>query len=168
MTETTGAEGAAGDGPCPCAPCLARAQARRVRAGRWIVRHSDLTKPPVPLIRWVLLLILGLSCWAAGIPLDFKDWLGPIIIAGALILLDVAGFGIAGVRLDLRQAQDELAALRLRVDMSQVQMGEVHFHGDEAAARVLGRSVSAALGELAAKNELVTFVDDETAKDVAS
>jgi hypothetical protein len=69
-----------------------------VRAERWITRHSDLTKPPAPLIRWALLLILGLCCWAAGIPLVIRDWLGPIIIAGALILPDVAGFGIAGIR----------------------------------------------------------------------
>jgi hypothetical protein len=131
------------------------------------VRHSDLAKPPAPLIRWVLLLALGLSCWAAGIPLDFKDWLGPVIIAGALILPDVAGFGVAGVRLDLKQAQDEIAALRLRVDMRQVQTGDIHFHG-EAPARVLGRSVPAALGELAARDGLFSFVDDEAAEDVAS
>jgi hypothetical protein len=164
MTDAAGTEG----GLCPCAPCLARAQAKHVRAWRWLVRHSDLTKPPAPLIRWVLLLALGLSCWIAGIPLDLKSWLGPIIIAGALILPDVAGFGIAGVRLDLRQAQDEIAALRLRVDMSQVQMGEVHFHGDDAAARVLGRSFPSAVGERAARNELVTLFDDATAKDVTS
>lgn len=42
-----------------------------------------------------LLLILGLCCWAAGIPLVIRDRLGPIIIATALILPDVAGFGIA-------------------------------------------------------------------------
>ena len=132
-----------------------------MRAGRWINRHSDLTKPPAPLIRWALLLILGLSCWAAGIPLDIKDWLGPIIIAGALILPDVAGFGIAGMRLDLKQAQDELAALKLRVEMRQIQTGDLHFHGEEPAARVLGRSFLAELGEKAARNDQVVFVDDE-------
>jgi hypothetical protein len=94
ITDAAGAE----DGPCQCPPCLARARAKRVRAERWITRHSDLTKPPAPLIRWALLLILGLCCWAAGIPLVIRDWLGPIIIAGALILPDVAGFGIAGIR----------------------------------------------------------------------
>ena len=164
MTETTGAA----SGPCTCAPCLERAQKTRVRAGRWIAGHSDLTKPPAPFIRWVLLLILGLCCWAAGIPLDIGDWLGPIIIAGALILPDVAGFGIAGVRLDLRQAQDEIAALRLRVDMRQIQMRDLHLHGKDAAQRVLGRSFLAELGEKAAENEQVVFMDDEVAEDVAS
>jgi hypothetical protein len=118
MTEAAGAEG----GPCQCAPCLARAQAKRLRAWRWIT-GLDLTKPPAPLIRWALLLILGLCCWAAGIPLVIRDWLGPIIIAGALILRDVAGFGIAGIRLYLREAKDELAALKLRIEMRQ----EVNF-----------------------------------------
>jgi len=120
MTETAdteaGTEVATDGGPCQCAPCLKRAQERHVRAGRWITEHSDLTKPPAPLIRWVLLLILGLCCWAAQIPLDFKDWLGPIIIAGALIVPDVAGFGVAGVRLDLKQAQDAIATLRQEVN----------------------------------------------------
>ena len=90
-----------------------------MRAGCWITRHSDLTKPPAPLIRWALLLILGLCCWAARILLVIRDRLGQIIIASALILPDVAGFGIAGMRLDLRQAQDELAALKLRVETRQ-------------------------------------------------
>jgi hypothetical protein len=83
-----------------------------VRTWRWLARHSDLTKPPLPALRWGLLLILGLCCWAARIPLEFKDWLGPIIIAGALILPDVAGFGIAGMRLDLKRAEGEIASLR--------------------------------------------------------
>jgi hypothetical protein len=72
-----------------------------MRAGCWITRHSDLTTPPAPPIRWALLLILGLCCWAAGIPLVIRDCLGPIIIAGALILPDVSGFGVARMRLDL-------------------------------------------------------------------
>ncbi len=86
-----------------------------MRAWRRIT-SLDLTKPPAPVLRWALLLILGLCCWAAGIPLDIKDWLGPIIIAGALILPDVAGFGIAGIRLDLKHAQDEVATLRQEVN----------------------------------------------------
>jgi hypothetical protein len=119
MTGTAGTDGAAEGGQCQCGPCLERAEKPHVRVGRWIVRHSDLTKPPTPLIRWALLLILGLCCWAAGIPLVVHDWLGPIIIAGALILPDVAGFGIVGIRLDLKRTQDELNAVKLRVDMRQ-------------------------------------------------
>lgn len=163
MTDEAGTEG----GPCQCAPCLARAQAKRLRAWRWIT-GLDLTKPPAPVLRWALLLILGLTCWAVGIPLDIKDWLGPIIIAGALIFPDVAGFGIAGIRLDLKQAQDELAALKLRVDMRQIQTGDLHFHGEEPAARVLGRSFLAELGEKAARKNQVVFMDDEAESDVAS
>lgn len=114
MTVATGSEG---DGEqCSCEPCRERAKTRRVRFRRWLAGHSDLTKPPLPALRWTLLLILGLCCWAAGIPLDFQDWLGPIIIAGALILPDVAGFGIAGVRLDLKEAKRELADLRQEVN----------------------------------------------------
>ena len=115
-----------------------------MRAGRWITRHSDLTKPPAPLIRWALLLILGLCCWAAGIPLVIRDRLGPIIIASALILPDVAGFGIAGMRLDLKQAQDELAALKLRVDMRQDQRQNVNFNFPAGTVELATRAESAA------------------------
>lgn len=101
---------------CPCEPCRERAKKRPLLLWQWLCKHSDLTQPPLPALRWALLLILGLSCWAAGIPLDFKNWLAPIIIAGALILPDVAGFGIAGVRLDLREAKDQLADLRQEVN----------------------------------------------------
>lgn len=119
MTATIGAEGektgAQGE-ECTCERCKARAKQWNVRTWRWLAWHSDLTKPPLPGLRWALLLILGLSCWAAGIPLDVRDWLAPIIIAGALILPDVAGLGIAGVRVDLRQAQDDIATLRQDVN----------------------------------------------------
>jgi hypothetical protein len=134
-----------------------------VRAWRWIA-SLDLTKPPAPVIRWALLLILGLCCWAAGIPLVFQDWLGPIIIAGALILPDVAGFGIAGVRLDLKQTKDEVAALKLRVDMRQTQ--NIHFHGE--TERVFGQALGAELGERAAKNAPITIMDAAPAGDVPS
>ena len=109
-------------------------------------RHSDLTEPPGPLIRWALLVILGLCCWAAGIPLVIRDWLGPIIIAGALILPDVAGFGIAGVRLDLKEAKDELASLKLRVDMRQGQWQEVNLN---FPTETVTQSTRAEIGEMA-------------------
>jgi hypothetical protein len=125
----------------------------------WLAVHSDLTEPPLPTIRWALLLILGLCCWAAGIPLDFRSWLGPIIIAGALILPDVAGFGIAGVRLDLKQAQDELAALKLRLDIRQ-QVTNINYFpalerttkaqtGEDSPwqARIVGPEVDGGTGE---------------------
>jgi hypothetical protein len=129
-----------GDVPCSCEPCKARAQKRNVRAWRWMA-GLDLTKPPAPMLRWFLLLILGLSCWAAELPLNVRAWLGPIIIAGALILPDVAGFGIAGVRLDLKKTQDEIATLKLRIDMRQ----QVIIYG------ALERSTQAQTGEDAPK-----------------
>ncbi len=157
MTDAAGAK----DGPCQCPPCLARAQTKRVRAGHWITRHSDLTQPPAPLIRWALLLILGLSCWAAGIPLVIRDWLGPIIIAGALILPDVAGFGIAGIRLDLKEAKDELAALKLRVDMRQ----EVNLNFPMATVE---QATRAEIGEMALRQAAAFGAGEEAPVDVPS
>jgi hypothetical protein len=157
MTETAGT----GGGQCECALCLARAQKPAVRAWRWIA-GLDLTKPPAPVLRWAVLLILGLCCWAAGIPLDIRDWLGPIIIAGALILPDVAGFGIAGIRLDLKQAQDELAALKLRLDIRQQVTTNIY--------PALERATKAQTGEDSPRQARIVGpeVDDDTSRNVLS
>jgi hypothetical protein len=116
-----------------------------MRAGRWITRHSGLTKPPAPADP------PGRSCSssarAAGppeIPQVIRDRLGPIIIASALILPDVAGFGIAGMRLDLEQAQDELAALKLHVDMRQDQRLNVTFNFPAGTVELATKAESAA------------------------
>jgi hypothetical protein len=157
---TVAAEAEAEAEPCQCPPRLARVHTKRLRAWRWIT-GLDLTKPPAPVLRWALLLILGLSCWAAGIPLVIQDWLGPIIIAGALILPDVAGFGIAGIRLDLKQAQDELATLKLRVDMRQ----EVNFNFPAATVE---QATRAEVGEMALRQALTLLGGEETPVDVPS
>jgi hypothetical protein len=107
------------------------------------------------------LVILGLCCWAAGIPLVIKDWLGPIIIAGALILPDVAGFGIAGVRLDLKEAKDELASLKLRVDMRQ----EVNLN---FPTETVTQSTRAEIGEMAIRQAAILLAGEEALGDVAS
>lgn len=124
-------------GQCQCQPCLAKARTRQVRAWRWFT-GLDLTKPPAPIMCWALLLILGLTCWAAGIPLDLKDWLAPIIVAGVLIFPDVAGFGFGGIRLDLRKAQDAITSLRWEVNAqarAAAYAGAIIAIGDKAIER---------------------------------
>jgi hypothetical protein len=39
-----------------------------------------------------------------------------VVIVGALILPDVAGFAVGGFKLDLKQAQDDIATLRQEVN----------------------------------------------------
>ncbi|HWM99732.1 MAG TPA: hypothetical protein VNO54_22045 [Streptosporangiaceae bacterium] len=39
-----------------------------------------------------------------------------MILAGVLILPDIAGFAVGGFRLDLKQAQDDIATLRQEVN----------------------------------------------------
>lgn len=107
MTDVAEAEG----GQCQCLSCVAKRQTKRVRLWRWLAR-LDLTKPPAPVLRWLGILLIAVVYVAVGAPTQLGDWLWPAILAGALILPDVAGFGIAGVRLDLKQAQDEIATLR--------------------------------------------------------
>jgi len=76
----------------------------------------DLTKPPAPVLRWLGILVIGIVYAAQGAPKRLSDWLWATIFAGALILPDVAGFGIGGMRLDLKHAREELATLRQDVN----------------------------------------------------
>lgn len=151
MTVATGDAGGTEGGPCPCGPCRERAQKLPVRAGRWIVRHSDLTKPTATLIRWLGILLVGIVYVAIGAPAALGDWLWFAILGGILILPDVAGFGVAGVRLDLKQTQDELNAVKLRIDMRQ-QVNNYNYYP------ALERATEAQTGEDAPKQRRVVEV----------
>jgi hypothetical protein len=80
---------------------------------RWI----DPGKPPLTVLRWLAVLGLVVAWWAQGAPTSpLHAWLPYVVIAGALILPDVAGFAVGGFRLDLKQAQDDIATLRQDVN----------------------------------------------------
>jgi hypothetical protein len=86
-----------------------------VKSWRWLA-SLDLTKPPAPVLRWLGIVFLAIGYAAAGAPTQIGDWLWLVILAGALILPDVAGFAVGGFRLDLKQAQDDIATLRQEVN----------------------------------------------------
>jgi hypothetical protein len=98
-----------------CQHCLARAQKPHVRLWHGLV-SLDLTKPPVPVLRWIGIALTGIIFVAAGAPTRMGDWLWAAIIGGVLLLPDVAGFGVGGVRVDLRKTQEEVATLRNEVN----------------------------------------------------
>jgi hypothetical protein len=102
MTETAGA----GAAPEPSG---------WVKSWRWLA-SLDLTKPPAPVLRWLGIVFLAIGYAAAGAPTQIGDWLWLVILAGALLLPDVAGFAVGGFRLDLKQAQDDIATLRQEVN----------------------------------------------------
>src|ERR1017187_6637641 len=55
--------------------------------------------------------------WAQGaVTSPLKGWVPYVVIVGALILPDVAGFAVGGFKLDLKQAQDDIATLRQEVN----------------------------------------------------
>src|ERR1019366_4526788 len=65
------------------------------------------------------LAVLGitLAWWAQGaVTSPLKGWVPYVVIVGALILPDVAGFAVGGFKLDLKQAQDDIATLRQEVN----------------------------------------------------
>jgi hypothetical protein len=86
-----------------------------VKSWRWLA-SLDLTKPPAPVLRWLGIVLIAVGYAAAGAPTRLSDWLWPVILAGALILPDIAGFAVGGFRLDLKQAQDDIATLRQEVN----------------------------------------------------
>jgi len=86
-----------------------------LKSWRWLA-SLDLTKPPAPVLRWLAIVLIAIGYAAAGAPTQLGDWLWPVILAGALILPDIAGFAVGGFRLDLKQAQDEIATLRQEVN----------------------------------------------------
>lgn len=86
-----------------------------VRAWRWLA-SLDLTKPPAPLLRWLGVVLTGAVYAAVGAPRDLGGWIWAAVLGGALILPDVAGFAVGGFRLDLKQAQDDIATLRQEVN----------------------------------------------------
>jgi hypothetical protein len=86
-----------------------------VKSWRWL-ESLDLTKPPAPVLRWLGVVLIAIGYAAAGAPTQLGDWLWLVILAGALILPDIAGFAVGGFRLDLRQAQDDIATLRQEVN----------------------------------------------------
>jgi hypothetical protein len=102
MTETAGA----GAAPEPSG---------WVKSWRWLA-SLDLTKPPAPVLRWLGIVFLAIGYAAAGAPTRIGDWLWLVILAGALLLPDIAGFAVGGFRLDLKQAQDDIATLRQEVN----------------------------------------------------
>lgn len=86
-----------------------------VRSWRWLA-SLDLTKPPAPVLRWLGIVLIAVGYAAAGAPTQLSDWLWPVILAGALIFPDIAGFAVGGFRFDLKQAQDDIATLRQEVN----------------------------------------------------
>jgi len=86
---------------------------RRLRRLRWI----DPGRLPLTVLRWLAVLGIALAWWAQGaVTTPLKGWLPYVVIIGALILPDVAGFAVGGFKLDLKQAQDDIATLRQEVN----------------------------------------------------
>jgi hypothetical protein len=81
--------------------------------------------------------IRQLKTGTLGAPTQLGDWLWAAILGGFLILPDVAGFGVAGVRLDLKRTEDEVASLRQEVN--------AQARASSAATLAIGDSAIAAL-----------------------
>jgi hypothetical protein len=87
------------------------------RVWRRRLRGLDPGKPPVSVLRWLAVLGIALTWWANGTPTSpLSEWLPYVVIAGVLILPDVAGFAVGGLRVDMRDAQDDIARLRQDVN----------------------------------------------------
>lgn len=94
-----------------------RRRLRFRRVWRRRLRWVDPGKPPLSVMRWLAVLGIALTWWANGsMTSPLKMWLPYAIIAGVLILPDVAGFAVGGLRVDMRKTQEEVARLRQDVN----------------------------------------------------
>ena len=123
-------------------------QMRRLRRERvfrrWArqTRSIDPSKQPIVVLRWFAVLGLALAWWAEGAATSpTHKWLPYAVVAAVLILPDIAGFAVGGFRLDLKEAQDEIARLHQEVN---------------AQARASSISVVALGGELDALQALIS------------
>jgi hypothetical protein len=115
------------------------------RRGRWL----DPAKPPLTVLRWLGVLGIALAWWATGAATSPPHkWLPYAVIVGALILPDVAGFAVGGFKLDLKEAQDEIATLRQEVNaqaratsMSIVALGDEAFRAAQGLTSVAIQAV---------------------------
>lgn len=140
---------------------------RRRRVWRRRIHSIDPGKPPVSFLRWLGVLGLAIAWWAVGAKTSPPhQWVPYVIAAAALTLPDIAGLAIGGFRVDLQRTQDEVAALKLRLDVRQTQTSEFHYH--EAQRRVFKQSLEAELGEQAAMNEDIILIDAGTEGEVPS
>jgi hypothetical protein len=90
---------------------------RRAQVWQRRLRWIDPEKPPLTVLRWLAVLALAITWWATGAKTSPPHyWVPYVAVAAALILPDIAGFAIGGFRLDLKQAQDEIATLRQDVN----------------------------------------------------
>jgi len=107
----------------------------------------DPGKPPLTVVRWFAVLGIALAWWANGAVVSpLHVWLPYAIIAGVLILPDVAGFAVGGLRVDMREAEKEIARLRQEVN-AQARASSVAAvaFGDQAVASVVEPIVRAAV-----------------------
>lgn len=107
---------------------------QRFRRLRWI----DQGKPPFTVLRWLSILGIALAWWAQGAATSPPHaWVPFVVIAGALILPDVAGFAVGSFRVDLKRAQDEIATLRQEANaQARASSTSILAVGDSAIASV--------------------------------
>lgn len=130
----------------PCEPYMQRRRAVQRRAWQRALRMSwfDPGKPPLTVLRWLGILGLALAWWARGAATSPRQtWVPYVVIAGVLILPDVAGFAIGGFKLSLKQAQDDIARLRLEVN-NQARASAMLNIGDSAIAAAFADVAKAA------------------------
>jgi hypothetical protein len=90
-------------------------------------------------VRWVAALGLVVWRWLAGPPANLGGWLPVLILAVFLLLPDVRSVEFRGLKLEMRQAREDIAGLRQQITQLQVtQAGAVGAVFGDDAVRALG------------------------------
>ena len=95
-------------------------------AGRKVARtdaqwQQSRDMAPLPLYRWLVVIGLLAWRWAAGIPNNIDGWLGVLAICLVLVLPDAASIAVGGLKIEMRQAKEEVANLKQQMFQMQIQ-----------------------------------------------
>jgi hypothetical protein len=119
-------------------------------------------------LRWLTVVGLAVGRWATtSRPGELGTWLPVIIVSVALLLPEVRGIAIGGLRLDLSRTREEVAELRGKVSVLQQVTTNIMPIDLAAAIRAMGEEVRAQVKEKAIESVALSESPGAAAEDVS-
>jgi hypothetical protein len=152
-----------------------RRWSQRVSGQKEVPHWLDPSVRPWPFLRWVAVIVLIAVRVADGDPTKVQSWIGIMAICAALILPDIASLAFGGVKVELRQQQEELDEAKRQIRQLQVAQAVVQatvqarqvtqniFTSEQVIADAIANSEAVSAGE---RSESVVFADDADASPV--
>ena len=96
---------------------------------------------PLPLLRWSGAVGIFAGQWIAGIPAGLAGWICPSVIAGLLILPDAGSISFGTMKVEMRQAKEEVRHTREGVERLGAQIQQLQVQQAAAASSANGNTV---------------------------